>query len=91
MWIARGIFSGILGFVRIIVLLALGVVVTANLPILNPRFVTTELDKVNAHALIAAELKSQFLEDEPCYEEMALPQEMQTFDAVASFWYYSER
>ena len=65
MGIARGIFSGILGFVLVVVLVLLGVVVTANLTILNPRFVAAELDKVNAHALIADEVKSQLLEDEP--------------------------
>ena len=65
MGIARGVFSGILGFVLAVVLVVLGVVVTVNLTILNPRFVTAELDKVDAHALIAAEVKSQLLEDEP--------------------------
>ena len=61
MRIARGIFSGILGFVLIVVLVVLGVVVTVNLTIFNPRFVTAELDKVDAHALIADEVKSQLL------------------------------
>ena len=65
MGIARGIFSGILGFVLAVVLVVLGVVVTVNLTILNPRFVTAELDKVDAHALIADEVKSRLLEDEP--------------------------
>ena len=65
MRIVRGIFSGIFSFVLVVVLVILGLVVTINLTILNPDFVISELDRLDAYSIITDQVKSQLPEEEP--------------------------
>ena len=65
MRIVRGIFSGIFSFVLVVVLVILGLVITINLTILNPDFVISELDKLDAYSIITDQVKNQLPEEEP--------------------------
>jgi len=63
--VVRGIFSGIFSFILVIALVALGVVITINHTILNPNFVISELDKLDAYSIIAEQVKNQVPQEEP--------------------------
>jgi len=63
--VVRGIFSGIFSFILVIALVALGVVITINHTILNPNFVISELDKLDAYSIIADEVRNQVPREEP--------------------------
>ena len=63
--VVRGIFSGIFSFVLVVFLVTLGIVVTINHTILNPDFVISELDKLDAYSIIADQVKTQLPEEEP--------------------------
>ncbi len=63
--VVRGIFSGIFSFILVIALVALGVVITINHTILNPDFVISELDKLDAYSIIAEQVKNQVPQEEP--------------------------
>ena len=82
----RGFFSGVLCFLLFDVLILLGLVVTLNLTVLNPDFVTDELDKLDVYPVLIEQAKAQlpgqeFLGDEivdelvteltPWFEEQA--------------------
>jgi hypothetical protein len=59
MSIVRGIFSGILCFLLFAVLVLLGLVITVNLTVLNPDFVTDELDKLDVYPVLIEQAKAQ--------------------------------
>ncbi len=63
--VVRGIFSGIFSFILVIALVALGIVISINHTILNPNFVISELDKLDAYSIIADEVKNQVPREEP--------------------------
>ncbi len=71
MRIVRGIFSGIFSFVLVVVLVVLGIVTTINLTILNPNFVISELDKLDAYPIITDQVKNQLPEEEPYIAQIA--------------------
>lgn len=68
--VVRGIFSGIFGFILVIALVTLGIVITINHTILNPNFVISELDKLDAYSIIADEVKNQVPREEPYIAEI---------------------
>ena len=68
--VVRGIFSGIFGFILVIALVTLGIVITINHTILNPNFVISELDKLDAYSIIADEVKNQVPQQEPYIAEI---------------------
>ena len=74
--IARGIFSGLLSFILVIALVALGIALTINHTILNPNFVISEVDKLDVHSIIVEQVKSQLPEGVPYMAEI--------FDEVAA-------
>jgi len=55
----RGFFSGVFCFLLFDVLALLGVVITLNMTVLNPDFVTSELDKLNVYSVVIEQAKSQ--------------------------------
>ncbi len=65
MHVARAIFSGILSFVLVVTLVALGIVITVNLTVLNPNFIISELDELDIYSIIAAQVKNQIPAEEP--------------------------
>jgi len=65
MHVARAIFSGIFSFVLTVTLIALGIVITVNLTILNPNFIISELDKLDIYSIIADQVKNQIPAEEP--------------------------
>ncbi|MFB0556589.1 MAG: hypothetical protein ACETVW_01875 [Dehalococcoidia bacterium] len=65
MRIVRGIFSGIFSFVLTVTLVALGIVITVNLTILNPNFIISELDKLDIYSIVADQVKNQIPAEEP--------------------------
>jgi len=65
MRIVTGIFSGIFSFVLAAALVALGIVITLNLTILNPDFAISELDKLDAYSIITVQVREQVLPEEP--------------------------
>ncbi len=69
--VVRGIFSGIFSFILVIALVTLGVVITINYTILNPNFVISELDKLDAYSIIADEVKNQVPREEPYIAQIA--------------------
>ena len=96
MSIVRGFFSGVLAFVLFVVLVLLGTVVAFNMTVLNPDFVTAELDKFDAYSVVVDRAKTlipnqQFLDDEDI-DEIAIELkpwfEEQTDKAVYDFYAY---
>ena len=82
----RGFFSGVFCFLLFDVLLLLGLVITVNLTVLNPDFVTDELDKLGVYPVLIEQAKTQlpgqeYIDDEivdelvteltPWFEEQA--------------------
>ncbi|GAH98224.1 unnamed protein product [marine sediment metagenome] len=65
MHVARAIFSGILSFVLVVTMVTLGIVITVNLTILNPNFIISELDKLDAYSIIANQVREQIPAEEP--------------------------
>jgi len=59
MSVVRGIFSGILCFLLFDVLILLGLVITVNLTVLNPDFVTDEMDKLDVYPVLVEQAKAQ--------------------------------
>jgi hypothetical protein len=55
----RGFFSGVFGFLLFDVLALLGIVITLNMTVLNPDFVTSELDKLDVYSVIIEQAKAQ--------------------------------
>jgi hypothetical protein len=64
MRIVRGVFSGIFSFVLVAALVALGIVITLNLTILNPDFAISELDKLDAYSIITDKVREQIPAEE---------------------------
>jgi hypothetical protein len=58
MSVLRGFFSGVFGFLLFDVLVLLGLVISLNLTVLNPDFVTSELDKLDVYSVIADKAKT---------------------------------
>jgi len=71
MHIVRGIFSGIFGFLLTVTLIALGIVITLNLTILNPDFVISELNKTDAYSIIANQVREQIPTENPYIAQIA--------------------
>ncbi|OGN92652.1 MAG: hypothetical protein A2Z75_08315 [Chloroflexi bacterium RBG_13_50_10] len=82
----RGFLSGVFGFLLFDVLVLLGLIISLNLTVLNPDFVTGELDKLDVYPAIIEQAKTmlpsqQFIDDEtvdkivselrPWFEEQA--------------------
>ncbi|MDH5364393.1 MAG: hypothetical protein OEZ07_00115 [Dehalococcoidia bacterium] len=65
MRIVRAIFSGIFSFVLTVTLVALGIVITVNLTVLNPNFIISELDKLDIYSIVADQVKNQIPAEEP--------------------------
>ena len=59
MSVVRGIFSGILCFLLFDVLVLLGLVITVNITVLNPDFVTDEMDKLDVYPVLVEQAKAQ--------------------------------
>jgi hypothetical protein len=55
----RGFFSGVFCFLLFDVLALLGIVITLNLTVLNPDFVTSELDKLDVYSVVIEQAKAQ--------------------------------
>jgi len=55
----RGFFSGVFGFLLFDVLVLLGLVISLNLTILNPDFVTDELEKLDVYSAVIEQAKAQ--------------------------------
>ncbi|MBM3118956.1 MAG: hypothetical protein FJ006_05295 [Chloroflexi bacterium] len=53
----RGFFSGVFCFLLFDVLVFLGLIITLNLTLLNPDFVTTELDKLDVYSVVIEQAK----------------------------------
>ncbi|MBM3118960.1 MAG: hypothetical protein FJ006_05315 [Chloroflexi bacterium] len=53
----RGFFSGVFCFLLFDVLIFLGLIITLNLTLLNPDFVTTELDKLDVYSVVIEQAK----------------------------------
>ena len=68
--IVRGFFSGLFSFVLVIVLVALGIVITINHTLLNPDFIISELDKLNVQSLIMDEVRHQLPVEDPYITEV---------------------
>jgi len=84
--VLRGFLSGIFNFLLFIVLVLLGFVISLNLTVLNPDFVTTELKKLDVYSMVIEQAKTklpaqQYISDEavdelaqelePWFEEQA--------------------
>ncbi|MFC2051098.1 hypothetical protein ACFLTN_08025, partial [Chloroflexota bacterium] len=82
----RGFFAGVLCFLLFDVLILLGLIISVNLTVLNPDFVTDELDKLDVYPVLIEQAKAQlpgqeFIDDEivdelvteltPWFEEQA--------------------
>lgn len=65
MRIVTGVFSGIFSFVLAAALVALGIVITLNLTILNPDFAISEIDKLDAYSIITDKVREQIPTEEP--------------------------
>ncbi len=65
MRVVTGVFSGIFSFVLAAALVALGIVITLNLTILNPDFAISEIDKLDAYSIITDQVREQILPEEP--------------------------
>jgi len=65
MSVVRSIFSGFFSFLLTITLIALGIVITLNLTVLNPDFIISELDKTNTYSIIADQVREQVPTDDP--------------------------
>jgi len=65
MLIVRSIFAGIFSFLLTVTLIALGIVITLNLTVLNPDFVISELAKTNAYSIISDQVRDQVPTDDP--------------------------
>ncbi len=63
--IVKSIFSGIFSFLLTVTLIALGIVITLNLTVLNPDFIISELDKTNTYSIIADQVREQVPTDDP--------------------------
>jgi len=59
MSVVRGFFSGVFAFLLFDVLVLLGLIITINLTILNPDFVTSELDKLDVYSVVIEQAKAQ--------------------------------
>ena len=74
MKIVNGIFSGILGFLLTVTLIILGGIITLENTILNPAFIISEMEKLDAYSIIADEislqLKDQLPTEVPYVEEI---------------------
>jgi hypothetical protein len=55
----RGFFSGVFCFLLFDVLAFLGIVITLNMTVLNPDFVTSELDKLDVYSVVIDQAKAQ--------------------------------
>ena len=55
----RGFFSGVFCFLLFDVLALLGIVITLNMTVLNPDFVTSELDKLDVYSVVIEQAKAQ--------------------------------
>jgi hypothetical protein len=55
----RGFFSGVFCFLLFDVLVLLGLIITINLTVLNPDFVTDELDKLDVYSVVIEQAKAQ--------------------------------
>ncbi len=71
MHIVRGIFSGIFSFLLTITLIALGIVITFNLTILNPDFVISELNKMDSYSIIVNQVREQIPIEDPYIARIA--------------------
>jgi hypothetical protein len=84
-WV-RGFFSGVFNFLLFIVLVLLGFVISINMTVLNPDFVTAELRKFDVYSMVIEQAKTrlptqQYISDEavdelaaelkPWFEEQA--------------------
>src|SRR4030042_1172298 len=58
MSVVRGFFSGVLGFLLFDVLVFLGLIISLNLTILNPDFVTAELQKLDVYSVVIEQAKT---------------------------------
>ena len=65
MRVVRGVFSGIFSFLLVAALVALGIVITLNLTILNPDFAISELDKLDGYSIITDKVREQIPAEEP--------------------------
>jgi len=65
MHIVRDIFSGIFSFLLTITLIALGIIITFNLTILNPDFVISELNRTDSYSIIADQVREQIPTEDP--------------------------
>jgi len=65
MRIVTGVFSAIFSFVLVAALVALGIVITLNLTILNPDFAISEFDKLDAYSIITGKVRQQIPAEEP--------------------------
>ncbi len=59
MSVVRGFFSGVFGSLLVTALFLLGIVITVNMTILNPDFVTSELDKLDVYSVVIEQAKAQ--------------------------------
>ena len=69
MSILRGFLSGIFNFLLFIVLVLLGLIISLNLTVLNPDFVTAELRKFDVYSMVIEQAKTrlpaqQYISDE---------------------------
>jgi hypothetical protein len=55
----RGFFSGVFGFLLFDVLVLLGFIISLNLTILNPDFVTAELEKLDVYSTVIEQAKTR--------------------------------
>ena len=55
----RGFFSGVFCFLLFDVLALLGIIITLNMTVLNPDFVTSELDKLDVYSVVIEQAKAQ--------------------------------
>ncbi len=72
----RGFFSGVFCFLLFDVLAFLSIVITLNMTILNPDFVTSELDKLDVYSVVTEQAKEmlpsqEFISDETMDELVA--------------------
>jgi len=66
----RGFFTGLLGAILTVVLIALGSLITINHTLLNPDFVISELDKFDAYSIAIDQMRSQLPQEEPYMAEI---------------------
>ena len=71
MHIVRDIFSGIFSFLLTITLIALGIIITFNLTILNPDFVISELNRTDSYSIIADQVREQIPTEDPYIARIA--------------------